>query len=154
MVTYAEHPKMWRCEMLGVNQLHIFFQCFEPIFCYRCHVIDVKLWSWWHNSRNLMIVQPYGTWTLPCLLWFAGTILLFHFVVESLALRFGVQFQIPLWTPSVHWIGTHHLNLFRCIWAVYLCDALPTLYRLWMLWTVHFFFQIKNIIPYWEWSSR
>ena len=76
-----------------------------------------ELWSWRHNSRNLMIVWPYGTWTPPCLLWFAGTVLLFHSVVKSLALRFGVQFWIPPWTPSVHWIGTHCLNLFGCIWV-------------------------------------
>ena len=95
-----------------------------------------ELQSWWLNFRNLMKVQPYCTWTPPCLLLFAGTILLFHFVVESLALRFGVQFQILPWTPSVHWIRTHHLNLFGCIWAVYLCDTLPMLYRPWMLWTV------------------
>ena len=96
--------------------------------------------SWWHNSRTLNWVQPYGALTPPCSVWFAGTVLLSHFVVGSLALMFGVQFWILPWTPSVHWRGTHCLDLFGCIWAVYLCDALPMLYRLWMLQTVRFYF--------------
>ena len=40
------------------------------------------------SSDSLVVFLQFLTeiaWTLPCLLLFAGTVLLFHFVVESLA---------------------------------------------------------------------
>ena len=82
-----------------------------------------------HVSRSQQIIPQRATWIPLCLLWSVGNIQLFHFVVESMALKSDVLFHVPVGSVFASLTRTHRLYWCGLILISTQFDALPKPYR-------------------------